>query len=110
MIDITHIINQHGAGSLLVEANDTVTKLIKDCCDTGKKGQITIAFAIEPLAMKDGGHQVKMTPSITSKNPKYDSGIELFFVVTDDDNIPVGLETENPRQIQMFKDLAKEKK
>lgn len=106
MIDITQIINQHGSGSLLCELNDTFAKLVKDCCDTGKKGQLVVAFAIEPLAMRDGGHQIKVTPGVTSKNPKYDSGIELFFVVTDENNLPVALETENPRQTSLFNNLT----
>lgn len=110
MIDITQIINQHGTGSLLAEINDTVTRLVKDCCDTGKKGQLGITFAIEPIAMKDGGHQVKMTPNVTSKNPRYDSGVELFFVVTDEQDMPVALETDNPRQIQMFRSMEKDTK
>jgi hypothetical protein len=110
LIDITQIINQHGGGSLLAELNDNLQRLVKDCCDTNKKGQIGLTLAIEPIPMRDGGHQIKVTPGITSKNPKYDSGVELFFVVTDEENLPVALETENPRQMQIFNQLAKEAK
>ena len=86
------------------------SQVSNDCCDTNKKGQVNISFAIEPIPMREGGHQIKVTPGITSKNPKYDSGVELFFVVTDEENTPVALETENPRQIQMFKDLEAKQK
>ena len=123
MIDIQKLINEHGGGALLVEINESMQKVIKDCCDTGKKGDITLKLGFEPLAIRDGGHQVKITPNVTTKNPKYDAGVGIFYVVTDakydagvgifyvvtDENEePVGLEAENPRQTKLWDSVTKE--
>jgi hypothetical protein len=104
LIDITQIVNQHGNGALLAEINDTLQRLVKDCCDTGKKGAIQISLGFEPMAMRDGGNQVKIIPNITSKNPRYDAGVGIFFVVTDDKEMPVSLEKEDPRQTRLFEE------
>lgn len=102
MVDIQKLLNEHGGGALLVEVNESMQKVIKDCCDTGKKGDITMKLAFEPMPMREGGHQVKITPSVTTKNPKYDAGVGIFFVVTDDNEEPVSLEKEDPRQTSLF--------
>lgn len=108
MIDFTALINQHGDGTLMAELNDTLVQLIKDCKETGKKGTLTLAVALEPSTTRDGLTQIKVTPGVTSKNPKYDSPVQFHFVVTDDNGVPVALERENPRQIQMFNGLTLE--
>lgn len=102
MIDIQRLLMEHSGGALLVEINDSMQKLLKDCCDTVKKGDITLKFGFEPIAMRDGGYQVKITPNVTTKNPKYDAGVAVFFVVTDDKDEPVSLEREDPRQASLF--------
>ena len=108
MIDIQKLLNEHGGGALLVEINESMQKVIKDCCDTGKKGDITLKLGFEPLAIRDGGHQVKITPNVTTKNPKYDAGVGIFYVVTDGNEEPVGLEAENPRQTKLWDSVTKE--
>lgn len=110
MIDIQKYLQEHGNGALLVEVNDSFQKLIKDCRDTDKKGDLTIKLTIEPVAMRGGGHQVKISPNVVTKNPKYDAGVGFFYVVTDENEEPVGLEREDPRQGQMFTELAREAK
>lgn len=107
-MDITKLINQHGKGALLAEINDSLTKLVKDCCDTRKKGALTIKFTIDPIPMRDGGFQARVTPNVGTANPKYDSGVGIFFVVTDDKDQVVDLEQDDPRQIEMFNQLTKE--
>jgi hypothetical protein len=110
LIDITQIVNQHGNGALLAEINDTLKQLVKDCRDTGKKGVVQISLAIEPSTTRDGMTQVKISPNVTSKNPKYDAGVQYFYVVTDDQDQPVGLEKDDPRQTTMFTDLKEQMK
>ena len=101
MIDVQKLLNMHGGGALLVEINESLQKLVKDCIDTSKKGDLTIKFAIEPISSRDG-HQVKITPNVTTKNPKYDAGVGIFYVVTDDNDQPVDLEREDPRQLSLI--------
>jgi hypothetical protein len=36
MIDFQQWLNQQGDGRVLIELNDTMAKLVKDCIDTGK--------------------------------------------------------------------------
>jgi hypothetical protein len=109
MIDITKIIQEHGSGALFLELNDSMQRLVQDCVETGKKGKLQLALVVEPVSSRDG-HQVKITPGVTSNNPKYDSGVEFLYVVTDENNKAVGLEAQDPRQIEMFKTIEREKK
>lgn len=108
MIDIQELLVKQAGGGLVVELNDTLQRLIADCRDTGKKGSLGLSLVIEPMTTRDGSLQVKITPSVVSKNPKYDAGIGVYWVVTDEQNNPVGLEQENPAQAKLFADMEKE--
>lgn len=109
MIDIQRFLIEQAGGGLLIEVNETLSELVRACRDTGKKGSIGITLTVEPLVTRDGAAQVKITPSVTSKNPRYDSGVGIYWVVTDEQNNPVGLERENPAQMSLLQDLEKER-
>lgn len=110
MIDITELIGKHGSGALFLELNDSLAALIRDCCDTGKKGKLTLSLVVEPVQARDNQHQVKFTPNVTTNNPKYDAGVEFYFVQKDEHNNPVGLQTEDPRQMAIFEQMEKDKR
>ncbi len=110
MIDIQKFLTEQAGGGLLIEINDTLQSLVRDCRDTGKKGTLSIALALEPMMTRDGGTQIKITPAVTSKNPKYDAGVGIYWLVTDEAGNPVGLEQENPAQMKLMMDLEREAK
>lgn len=102
MIDITKLIQEWRNGALLEEANDELQGLVKACCSTDRVGTFTLKLRIEPKPSKSGGYTVQITPTVDAKNPRFDTGIGIFHVVTDDENLPVGLELEDPRQTRLF--------
>ena len=95
-------------GALQVELDEALDAAVKACTQTGLKGEVCIKLKIEPSTTKDGGHMVEVTPSVTSKNPKFSTGTSHFFVVTNESDEPVALEREDPRQALMFGKLEKE--
>lgn len=107
MIDITKLIQEWRDGALFEESNERLQELVKDCCATDKTGTLTLTFKIEPAASKQGGHIVTITPKIESKNPRFDTGVGIFHVVTDEHLNPVGLEREDPRQTKLFNDALR---
>ena len=101
MVDVQKLMNMAGGGALLVEINDCLHKVMKDCLDTEKKGELTIKFTIEPVKGRDS-HQFKITPNVVTKNPKYDSGVLIVHAVTDENNQLVDFEREDPRQMSLI--------
>lgn len=102
MIDFTHLINSWRDGALVMETNEALEKLIKDCIDTGKEGQFTLSFKLKPFEDKSGGHQISVVPKVESKNPRFENGVGYFHVVTDEKGNPVDLQREDPRQSALF--------
>ena len=108
MISFLETIANCRNGALQLELDETLQATIKACVATGLKGELTFKLKVKPEALKDNTVSVEITPTVTSKNPKFSTGSSDFFVVTDDTDEPVALEREDPRQALMFQNLTKE--
>lgn len=108
MVSFLPTISEWREGTLESELNDTMQGLVKACIETGKAGELTLKLKIEPYTAKNGGHQVDITPKVESKNPKFDPGVGIFHVVTDDHGAVVDLQREDPAQAKMFEELRKD--
>jgi len=100
MIDISVLLTEYPA--LLVEANEQLERLVRDCCETEKSGVLTLKLTLAPMKQKNGRQLIAIDPKIESKNPKFPTATSIFHVSTDDQGLPIALTKDDPMQAKLF--------
>jgi hypothetical protein len=72
------------------ELSEALQALVKQCCETGRAGEITYSLSIKPTKSAEA---VEITDKIGLKEPRNERGSSLFFVSGTYD-----LTRNNPRQ------------
>jgi hypothetical protein len=72
------------------ELSEALHALVRQCCETGRAGEITYTIAIKPTKSAEA---VEITDKIGMKEPRNERGSSLFFVSAGFD-----LTRNNPRQ------------
>jgi len=70
-------LTQLRGGKTQEELSAKLNELVKDCRDTGKKGELTLTIAVRPDKGDTGQYFLK--PSIKIKSPQFEIGDTLFW-------------------------------
>lgn len=73
----TFIVGQIRGGKTQEELSEKLNKLVQDCRNTGKKGELTLTVQIRPDKGDSG--QYFVTPSIKTKSPEFAPGETIFW-------------------------------
>lgn len=88
-MNFTEILSQIRKGKCIIEAQDKLQELVKQCRDTGKTGELTLKLKVKP-----GAHgEMLVTGTSDAKVPKPDVVSTLFFDADNGD-----LLREDPKQ------------
>lgn len=75
------------------ELSEALHQLVRQCCETGRAGEVTYTLAVKPTKSAEA---VELTDKIGLKEPRNERGSSLFFVSATFD-----LTRNNPRQVPL---------
>lgn len=83
------------------ELSEAMQRVVSAVQETGKPGSLVLRVDVKPVKGTDG-EQVVVTDSVTTKTPKLDRPVSMFFVTNN-----AGLSRQDPNQRSIF-EIAEE--
>lgn len=82
-------------GSMLMELDEQLSRLVNAVCDTGKKGELTLKLAVRPAGTSDARALI-LEDAVRVKLPELSRGSSIFFADSE-----ARLTRQDPRQLRI---------
>ena len=90
--------------------DDALKDLMSACHRTNQKGKLAVEVLVEPSLDKDGQTIATMRLNVKLSCPRNSRGVQVAYVVTDQEDNAVDLSKDHPAQLAMFARFEQEQK